>query len=149
MARIDRARLNTARFPVTLVIPTRFDDLDMQGHVNNAAAVVILQEARAQFNIASGLPHLRGELRTMVAGLTVEYAGEMQYPEPVEISTGVIAIGRTSFRLAQVARQGGRACLYAEATMVLGDADGPAPMSDALRAAFERVMIVDDPEEKD
>lgn len=143
MARIDRARFDAARFPAMLAVQTRFDDLDVQGHINNAAAVVILQEARAQFNIASGLPNLRGGLRTMIAGLTLEYAGEMHHPEPVEVSTGVLAIGRSSFRLGQVARQGGRGRIYSEAVMVFADADGPASIPPALRSALEGLMMVD------
>ena len=60
MNRIDRKRFDAASFPVRFEITTRFDDLDMQGHVNNAAAVVILQEARANFNIVAGMAALRG-----------------------------------------------------------------------------------------
>lgn len=142
MARIDRKRLDAATFAVMLDVPTRFDDVDMQGHVNNAAAVVILQEARAHFNVAAGLrDHLGGGLRTMVAALTVEYAGENHHPGVVSVGTGVLAVGRTSFTLAQVARQNGRATLYAQAVMVLADADGPAPIPDALRAGYLRHLI--------
>ena len=46
MARIDRAALDNANFPAAVTIPTRFADLDLQGHVNNAAVPVILQETK-------------------------------------------------------------------------------------------------------
>ena len=141
MARIDRQRLATAEFPVTLEIQTRYDDLDMQGHVNNAAGVVILQEARANFNRVAGLPALMGSLRTMVASLTVEYAGELYHPAPILVSTGVIAVGRTSFTLAQVARQEGTTRLFAQVVMVIADANGPAPIPDILREAYGRLTI--------
>lgn len=141
MARIDRGRLDAARFAVTAEIATRFDDLDVQGHVNNAAAVVILQEARVMLNRAAGLGELRGGLRTMVAGLTVEYAGELRYPVPVQVGCGIAAIGRTSFTIAQRASQEGHATLYAEAVMVLADAGGPVALPNALRAAFEALKI--------
>ena len=147
MTRIDRARFDAARFPVSLTVPTRFDDLDIQGHVNNAAAVVMLQEGRVRFNKAAELPHALGTLRAMIAGLNVEFAGEIRHPDPVEIETGVVAIGRTSFRVGQVARQAGRTCLYSEATMVFADASGAAPIPEMLRSALERMMI-DDPERK-
>jgi hypothetical protein len=45
-SRIDRARLDAIDFPVKVEVPLRFDDLDRQGQVNNAAAGVILQERR-------------------------------------------------------------------------------------------------------
>ena len=141
MARIDRKRLDAATYAVSLDVPTRYDDVDMQGHVNNAAAVVILQEARANFNVQAGMrEHLAG-YRMMVAGLTVEYAGENHHPGIVTVSTGVLAVGRTSFTLGQVARQNGRSTLYAQATMVMADANGPAPIPDAMRAAYQRLMI--------
>ena len=77
----------------------------------------------------------------MVAALSVEYAGENYHPGLVTVSTGVLAVGRTSFTLGQVARQNGRSTLYAQAVMVLADANGPAPIPDILRTAYERFLI--------
>jgi acyl-CoA thioester hydrolase len=141
MARIDRARLDAATFPVTLAVPTRYADIDVQGHVNNVAAAVILQEARVQFNTTAGLRMELGGLRVMVAAIAIEYAGEMHHPDPVEVGTGIVAMGRTSVTMAQVARQNGRTALYAETVLVLADADGPAPIPASLREAFERLML--------
>ncbi len=141
MVRIDRKRLNAATLPVSFDIPIRFDDLDTQGHVNNVAAVLLLQEARANFNILAGLHELRGTLRVMVAALSAEYAGEMHYPGVVTVHTGVLALGRTSYTLGQAARQNGRSTLYAQAVLVMADADGPAPIPEALRSAYERYLI--------
>lgn len=141
MVRIDRARLDAAREPVLFETPVRFDDLDVQGHVNNAAAVVLLQEARVDFNRATRLFELTGPLRVLVAALSVEYAGEMRHPGIVSIATGVLAIGRTSVTVGQVARQEGRPCLYAEGVMVMADASGPAAIPDTLRALYERHLI--------
>jgi acyl-CoA thioester hydrolase len=141
VGRIDRQRLDATDFAIMIDVPTRYDDVDMQGHVNNAAMVVILQEARAHFNFAAGLrDHLAG-LRMMVASLGVEYTGENHYPDAVTIGTGVLAIGRTSFTLGQVARQNGRSTVYAQAVLVLADAGGPAPIPDAARALCARHMI--------
>ena len=142
MARIDRERLNGATFPVSFMLQTRFDDLDMQGHVNNAAAVVMLQEARAHFNrTAAGIFEHLGGRRALVAGLTVEYAGEMQHPAPIEIRTGVLAVGRSSITLGQIAFQDGAPRLYAQIVLVIADDGGPTTIPDTLRAAYERLMI--------
>lgn len=142
MARIDRSRLEGAQFPMVEKIATRFDDLDVQGHVNNAAAVVILQEGRVLFNRAAGLPWAMGNLRAMVVGLTVEYAAEMTHPEPVELGVGILDLGRSSFTMGQVIRQGGRTAIYAEVAMVMANEAGAAPIPDTLRAAFEQLRIV-------
>lgn len=143
MTRIDRQYFDAARFPVRFEVPTRFDDVDMQGHVNNAAAVVFLQEARAHFNVTAGVANLRGSLRPMVAALTVEYASEMHHPGIVTIDSGVLEIGRSSVTFGQVARLGGRARLYARAVMVFADTDGAAPIPDDMRAAYANLMIAD------
>ena len=141
MARIDRQRLDGAAFPVTSTIQTRFSDVDMQGHINNAAAAVILQEARVGLNRTAGFSEIREGLRPVVAALSIEYAGEMHHHAPIEVSTGVLSIGRTSVVLAQLARQDGRATLYGETVLVMTDSDGPAAIPPALRDAYERVLI--------
>lgn len=136
MARIDRARIDNAGSPVIETIQTRFDDMDTQGHINNGAVVVLLQEARARFNTRIGLGRKAADQRMMVAGLQVEFARELHHPEPVDIATSIIAVGRTSFVMGQVARQQGQAAVYAETTIVMTDANGPTPLSDAMRAAY-------------
>lgn len=141
MARIDRKRLDEAVFPVITTIQTRYDDIDAQGHVNNAAAAVLLQEGRVGLNRAARLLELRGDLRPVVAALSIEYAGEMHHPEPIEISSGVLAIGRSSVTIGQLARQGGRPTLYAETVLVMTGTDGPAAMPEPMRAAYESVLI--------
>lgn len=142
MPRIDRSKLDGAQFPVVEEVPTRFSDLDMQGHVNNASAVVILQEGRVKFNRASGLPSAVGDLRAMVVGLTVEYAAEMHHPDPIEVHSGVLSVGRSSFVVGQVLRQRGRTTVYAEFAMVMANAEGAAPLPDHFRTALEARRIV-------
>lgn len=142
MPRIDRSRLTAARFPVVKIVETRIDDVDVQGHINNGAAVVILQEARAHFHRTARLPELRDGLRVMVAGLTVEYAAEMHHPDPIEVHSGILHLGRSSYVIGQVARQCGRDCLYVEVAVAMANADGPAPMPEALRDSFEALRIV-------
>ena len=142
MARIDRKHLDAATFPVRYQVQTRFDDLDIQGHVNNVSVVVMLQEARVHFNRLAGFWDMPNRLRMMAAGLTVEYAGEMYHPEPVEVFTAPIAIGRTSFTLGQVIRQSDRTTTYAEVTMVVADANGPTPIPDPVRARLKELSIV-------
>ena len=141
MARIDRQRLDTATFPVTSAIQTRFTDLDTQGHVNNAAAAVILQEARVALNRTAGFSEIRAGLRPVVAALHIEYVDEMHHHAPVEVSTGLLAIGRTSVVVGQKARQEGRTTLYAETVLVMTTADGPTEIPPALRDAYAGVLI--------
>ena len=141
MARIDRAALDNASFPAAVTIPTRFADLDLQGHVNNAAVPVILQEARVDFNTAVDMRGQLGGLRPMVAGITIEYAAELTHPGEIEILTGVSKIGSTSFTLQQVVRQSGRTAIYAETTLVIADATGAAALPEGLRCNLEALLL--------
>ena len=141
MARIDRAALEQAHFPVSVVLPTRFADLDLQGHVNNAAVPVILQEARVDFNKVIDMRGQLGNLRPMVAGITIEYAAELTHPGEIEIWTGVSKIGRSSFTIQQIARQNGRSAIYAETTLVVADAAGAAALPDGLRHNLETLLL--------
>ncbi len=141
MARIDRAAFDNANFPAAVTIHTRFADLDLQGHVNNAAVPVILQEARVDFNTAVDMRGQLGGLRPMVAGITIEYAAELTHPGEIEILTGVSKIGRTSFTLQQVVRQRGRTAIYAETTLVIADATGAAALPEGLRCNLEALLL--------
>jgi acyl-CoA thioester hydrolase len=140
-SRIDRASLDAADFPIRVEVPIRFDDLDLLGHVNNAAAAAILQEGRVGFNQHAALPALAAGLRPVVASLRIEFAAELLYPGVVEVCSGIAAIGRTSYTMAQVGRQNGQTALYGEVTLVVSGANGPVPIADDLRAAIEQLRL--------
>ena len=140
MLRLDRQRLQNAKFADRIEIPIRFDDLDVQGHVNNAAVAVLFQEARGKFNgdhVASSL----ADFGLVVGSLFIDYAGPMHYPDPVEIETGVLEIGRKAYVLGQVARQGGRIAAFAEVTLVVTKDGRAAPIPDIIRSALEEALI--------
>src|SRR5262245_40260201 len=119
MVRLDRQRLLNAAFPEKVQIPIRFDDLDVQGHVNNVAVAVLFQEARGRFNKAHVAAWLKNGRGLVVGSLFIDFAGSMFYPDPVEIRTGVLEVGTESYVLGQVARQEDRVAAFAEATMVV------------------------------
>ncbi len=37
-------------FPISIELATRFDDMDLQGHINNVAIANLYQESRLQFH---------------------------------------------------------------------------------------------------
>ncbi|MEY4159578.1 MAG: hypothetical protein RLZZ136_199 [Pseudomonadota bacterium] len=142
--RIDRARFDRARFPSILEIPIRFDDLDVNWHVNNVAIIALFQEARVHFNRALALPPLGAGLRTVVGAMTVEYGGELTYPGIISISSGIIALGRSSYTFGQLIRQSGASAVYSQITMVVTDASGPAAIPDGLRHSLSQFAVVSD-----
>jgi len=137
--RLDRAYIETAADVCRLSIDLRYDDIDTFGHVNNAATVIFLQEGRSKLQRPMGFSLTNG-IRTLVAGMTVEYAAEMLWPGTVELRSGVAAIGSSSFTVAQTIRQAGRTCIYGLTVMVFADADGPKPIPEDYRAALQDSM---------
>ncbi len=139
MARIDRALFDAGIFPVTVTVTTRFDDLDLQNHVNNVAVVALLQEARVAFNAQVGGAEFG--LGRVVASLNVDYAGELFHPAPVEVAAAVLQIGRSSITLAQRVRQSGRSAVYAEVTLVTTQGGKPAAIPANLRDRYEALRL--------
>ena len=141
MLRLDRQRLLNATFAAKVEIPLRFDDLDVQGHVNNVAVAVLFQEARGRFN-SWHLSSFLGRGHGLVVGsLMIDYAGQMHYPEPVEIDTGVLEIGSKSYQLGQIARQNGTIAAFAEVIMVVTQDGKGTTIPDEVRATLERALI--------
>ena len=141
MIRIDRARLENAALPARIEVATRFDDLDMQGHVNNVAFAALFQEASIAFNKAHIRPHVDPDSFILVGGMFIDYVGQMYYPAPAEIESGVLEIGRSSYVFGHRMRQNGRTTAYSEVSFILADATGSCPIPDEARRALEAVLV--------
>jgi acyl-CoA thioester hydrolase len=87
--------------PYTHSCPMRWGDMDAQGHVNNAAYVDYLQEARVAF-LLSGPPvlHQLLESGTLVVSHQLEYLSPIIFSErPLIINLWVDAIGGSRFTI--------------------------------------------------
>lgn len=142
LGRIDRKRFDSAEFPAQVALPIRFDDLDVLWHVNNVAIIALLQEARVHFNRTMPLPPLADGMRTVVGAMTVEYGGELTYPGGVEVKSGIMDIGRTSYTFGQLIRQNDQSTVYSQITMVVTDKAGPTPIPQPFRSALEQRCLV-------
>lgn len=47
-------RLDATAYPHHTTVPTRFQDMDVLGHINNVAMGALFETARVHFNHASG-----------------------------------------------------------------------------------------------
>lgn len=141
MLRLDRQRLTDAVFPERIELQLRFDDIDVQGHVNNAAVAVLLQEARSRFNRDRIIPSMGAGRAIVVGNLFIDYAGSLHYPAPVEIASGVLELGRASYVLGHAVRQQGRIAVFSETTLVFTQDGRAATIPDEMRAALGESMI--------
>ncbi len=82
--------------------------MDAQGHVNNAGFVDYLQEARADFLLASPVPHLLGG-GVVVVSHQIEYLAPIEYgTEPVVVDVSVVEVRGAQFVLGYDIRHRGR-----------------------------------------
>lgn len=90
------ARRDTASYRVA--VPTRFQDIDANGHVNHGVFPAYVEEARLAMRrvlLGEGEPD-RG---WVVAGLAIQYLKPLLYPGAVDVGISLVGVGRTSFRL--------------------------------------------------
>lgn len=135
--RIDRERLQLANFPFCYEMQTRFADLDKVGHVNLMA---FFQEGRNRFIYAFDLMKA-APCMLVVAAMNIEFSGDLFHPDPIEIHTGLLEVGRSSFKVGQIACQKGRISAYAEVVQVARGEGGKLALPDAWRPLLERMMI--------
>lgn len=121
----------------------RYSDLDPNGHVNNGAINMFLEDGRVAFRdqrmALGGMALLTG---FAVKTFSVTYHAALGYPATVETGTVVTRVGRSSFALGQGVFAGDRCIATAEVVQVYFDpATGrSAPLPDPVRAALEGAL---------
>jgi acyl-CoA thioester hydrolase len=141
MAKPDPVLLDPARYPFSCEIATRFADLDTNMHLNNVALAGIIEDARVRFHAASGYHAAMEGWSAMVANLTIDYLGQGFYPAPVSLHIGATTVGRTSYGLAQLVRQGDTVVALARLVMVCVKDNGPFPIPDKFRQSVQPWMF--------
>ena len=117
------------RFPVKLVLPVQWGEMDAFHHVNNVHYLRWFESARIAYFAAIEIAiELDGapKLRPILARATIDYRAPVTFPDTVTVSATVKAFGTTSFvmayRLESQAQQ--RLVAEGEAVIVLFDATG-------------------------
>lgn len=136
-----------------LVVPitVRWADLDAYGHVNNAAMLHLLEEARvAVFWHGRHLPEDHAgpprptDTATFVAHQEIEYLAPLGYPtEPIPVSLWISKLGGASVEVCyEVPTLDGGTAARARTTIVMMDtATGrPCRITDDERALWSRFM---------
>lgn len=140
--RIQRDRLKPGNFPFCYEMQTRFSDLDKVGHVNHVNLTAFFQEGRNRLIYEFELIKA-AHCSLVVAALNVEFAGDLFHPDPIEIYSGLLEVGRSSFRVGQIACQNGRVGAYAEVVQVARGEQGPTPLPEAWRPILAKMLIAE------
>ena len=121
-------------------LEVRFRDIDAFGHVNNAAFVTYLEQARIRYLIDNLQVDTVQHLPLILAAIQVDFRAPILFGQDVEIGTRVDWIGNTSFSMSHRMTAGGKDRLAADANTVLVAydyaAERPIPVPNAWREAF-------------
>lgn len=120
----------------------RWSDVDLFGHVNNAAYLRYLDDARfALFDMGIDADGQLTSSRLVVVKHEIDYLGRLTYrPQPIDVEVWVPRIGRTSVDMAYEVLDTERTVyLRASSRMVQLDAatGTPRPFTQDEREAFE------------
>lgn len=125
------------RYPLQV----RFSDVDVYGHVNNVKYFEYFQEARIAFFQRLFPDNVTGrDVPLVVAQTDVDYRVPILFrPEPYAVETVVERVGRSSFVLSAVIRDGDRELSRARVVAVTFDpaTQRAAPMPEDYRAVLE------------
>ncbi|MEH6701640.1 acyl-CoA thioesterase [Parasphingorhabdus sp.] len=140
MSRPEAWQLVAENYPVSVVMQTRFQDIDPNRHLNNVAFASLFENARVRLNreLRPWNDRPKNE-RSMVAAVTINYLHEGQYPDDVEVSSGVSKIGTSSYVIAQAMFQNGL-CIATCDSVIVCRTDGEGkPLRAPVVAALEKM----------
>jgi acyl-CoA thioester hydrolase len=140
MARPEPWRLIADNYPVSVVMQTRFQDIDPNRHLNNVAFAALFENARVRLNrsLRPWADRRRNE-RSMIAAVTINYLREGQYPDDVEISSGVSRIGTSSYVIAQAMFQNDHCIALCESVIVCRTDGEGKPLRPEILAELEKM----------
>jgi len=143
MARPEPWKLIAENYPVSVVMQTRFQDIDPNRHLNNVAFASMFENARVRLNrnLRPWADRPRNE-RSMVAAVTINYLREGHYPDDVEISSGVSRIGTSSYVITQAMFQNGH-CIATCDSVIVCRTDGEGkPLRAEVLAELEKMRTI-------
>lgn len=135
-------RLQRANYPLSWPITTRYRDQDLLAHINNVNIAEYFDDIRERLT-----RHLKAEIgdepwnRLVTAEMRVTYLAEVLHPNIVDVTIGLMAIGRTSFEVGQALFVNGACASLCTAVLVLSPSGRSHPIPPRLRAALERLLI--------
>jgi acyl-CoA thioester hydrolase len=136
--------LNPANYGEPVLIHPRFGDLDVLGHVNNVMIGQLFEEGRMRYAIRTrqqSHEEMRSVARFVTASILTSYLGEVHYPAPVEVFTGMSRFGTCSYTLSSLMRQQGRVVAHSRVVVVHSAAGTPQPIPASVRAQYADQFI--------
>jgi acyl-CoA thioester hydrolase len=145
MAKPESWRLILASYPLTKAFQTRFQDMDVNGHLNNVSFAALFESARVTVNqSARNWNEYPSHQRPLIAAVTINYLREGSYPEDVIIGSGIGHIGTASWTISQAMFQNDQCIASADSVIVYRDSGRSAPVPEDLRAELALLRLTPD-----
>lgn len=139
------ARLVVDTYPLRFTTRVLYSDMDAFRHLNNGATGRFLEEGRADLNMrifgVECMIDPPGGLQLLFATVTVDYIKQGYYPGAVDILSGIVKVGGSSYVVGQAAFQNGECFALAEAVMVKAIDGKPARLTDQEREPMQSLML--------
>jgi acyl-CoA thioester hydrolase len=130
-------------YPFKSTEKVRYVDTDRQGHVNNAIFVSLLEAGRVEILYNPENPLCGPGQSFVIAHLSLDFRGEINWPGELQIGTRVIRIGRSSVTFDQCMFQGDRCVATAETVVVMTDESTRRshPLGELAIAELEKLAV--------
>jgi acyl-CoA thioester hydrolase len=124
--------------PFRISVSPRWSDQDLNGHINHAAVVTLLEESRILWRFVPGSPWPAGE-PTVVAALELNYRRPVTHGEDLTVDLWVTRIGSSSFTLNCAATQSGLLAVDGHTVLVSvsPETGAPRPLAEPVRRWLE------------
>lgn len=132
---------NPADFKHRVLVQTRFNDVDILGHINNTVYFSFYDTGKAYYfnSVRNGKMNWR-KVETVIANVNCAYINSMYFGEQIEVCTRCLEIREKSFILQQmlVEKESGQIKSICETVMVSIDTDDlhSIPVPDDWRKAL-------------
>ncbi len=144
MAKPEPWRLAPDRYPFTMTLQTRYQDLDIMGHINNVALAGIFETARVHFHRHLGRhPHDSG-VRWLIAAVDLNYVRESHFSHDILVGCAIGRVGNTSWQVMSAAFQDDACVATCDTVVVTHGPEGRRRVDDFLRTAMAENAIIRD-----
>lgn len=144
---VDRPTRGSAwalgHFPVVLDMRPRFGDVDPQRHLNNVSQASYFEEGMMGLHRHALDESVREPGAGMVLKVTIEYRAQGRYPDPLQLGSGILRLGRSSYALAQGLFQNDRCISVCETVIVYTQDGSPTPLPHSYRTGLGRLLMRD------
>ncbi len=110
-----------SEFPFQSQQQLRFSDTDAVGHVNNAIFATLFEAGRVDVLFGPKHPKLSPDTQFVIAKLSIDFLGELNWPGNVNIGSQVSRVGNSSFDLFQAMFDGPKCVATCHSVIVIMD----------------------------